>query len=423
MRWVPLALAAPLGAAALALAPAPGAADWSAPVRVSPADRASYGSAAVAAGPGGAALAAWVRVPAGAPPDAGRVQAAARPAGGGWGRPWLLSGPGASLPRLALNARGDAVAAWVNGGVVVAAVRRGAGGAWRPGRVGEAGAAVQDLLVAVDRRGRPTATWVEGGDDGFQVRLATADATGTEWAIRGARLSTPGPAPPALALSPGKGALAAWLDGDRIMASRTVAGSFERPVEMSDQETSAPGIALGGSGAALVSWSVRLPGGSRVLQAAGRPAAAPRWGAADDVGIGSEPVVAVNAVGDAVVAWGRGEPGREQTVEASTRRGGGLWRASTITVSRDCGCELSASAAAVDGTGRAVVSWRRDDGQAGGGGAAALASEGDRWERAGVPSGRLSGPPAVGAAPTAGAAAVWAAPGSGGGVRAAQSTP
>jgi hypothetical protein len=289
--------------------------------------------------------------------------------------------------------------------------------------VGEAGAAVQDLLVAVDRRGRPTATWVEGGDDGFQVRLATADATGTEWAIRGARLSTPGPAPPALALSPGKGALAAWLDGDRIMASRTVAGSFERPVEMSDQETSAPGIALGGSGAALVSWSVRLPGGSRVLQAAGRPAAAPRWGAADDVGIGSEPVVAVNAVGDAVVAWGRGEPGREQTVEASTRRGGGLWRASTITVSRDCGCELSASAAAVDGTGRAVVSWRRDDGQAGGGGAAALASEGDRWERAGVPSGRLSGPPAVGAAPTAGAAAVWAAPGSGGGVRAAQSTP
>ena len=113
------------------------------------------------------------------------------------------------------------------------------------------------------------------------------------------------------------------------MASRTVAGSFERPVEMSDQETSAPGIALGGSGAALVSWSVRLPGGSRVLQAAGRPAAAPRWGAADDVGIGSEPVVAVNDVGDAVVAWGRGEPGREQTVEASTRRGGGLWRAST----------------------------------------------------------------------------------------------
>ena len=76
----------------------------------------------------------------------------------------------------------------------------------------------------------------------------------------------------------------------------------------------------------------------------------------------------------------------------------------------------------MDGTGRAVVSWRRDDGDSGGGGAASLASEGERWERAGVPSGRLSGPPAVGAAPTAGAAAVWSAAGAGDGVRAVQST-
>jgi hypothetical protein len=420
MRRVPHALAAPLGAAALALAPAAAAADWSAPVRVSPADRAGYGSPAVAAGPGGAALAAWVRVPAGGEAADGRVQAVARPAGGRWSRPRLLSGPGASAPSVALNARGHAVAAWLNGRLVVGAVRPGPRAPWRPGRIGGAGAPVQELRVSIDRRGRPTAAWIERGDGGYRVRLATADAAGADWAIRAARLTTPGPAPPALALSPGRGAVAAWVDGDRVLASRTVAGAFERPVEMSDSRASAPGIALGGSGAAIVSWAVRLPGGSRVLQAAGRPATAPRWRSAEDVGIGGDPVVAVNEAGDAVVAWGSGEPGGEQTLEASTRPGGGLWRASTILAPTECDCELRAAGAAVDGAGRAVVSWRRENGETGGGGVASLAADGDRWQRARIRTARLAGAPAVGAAPTGGTVAAWAVAGAGGGVRAAR---
>jgi hypothetical protein len=205
-----------------------------------------------------------------------------------------------------------------------------------------------------------------------------------------------------------------------VLASRTVAGAFERPVEMSESRASAPGIALGGSGAAIVSWAVRLPGGSRVLQAAGRPATAPRWGSAEDVGIGGDPAVAVNEAGDAVVAWGTGEQGGEQALEASTRPGGGLWRASTILARTECDCRLSVAGAAVDGTGRAVVSWRRDDGGASGGGVASLAADGDRWQRAGVRAARLAGAPAVGAAQTAGAVAAWAVAGAGGGVRAAQ---
>ena len=159
MRRVPLALAlaVPVGATALALAPAAGAATWGAPVRVSPPDRASYSSGAVAAGPAGAAVAAWLRTPAGAPRGAGRVQLASRPPRRGWARARTLSGPGASLPRTALNARGDAAAAWLNGRLIVAAVRRGPRGVWAAGRVGEAGAPVQDLTLAIDRRGRPTA--------------------------------------------------------------------------------------------------------------------------------------------------------------------------------------------------------------------------------------------------------------------------
>jgi hypothetical protein len=421
MRRVPLALAALVGAAALALAPAAGAGAWSAPVRVSPPDRAAYGAASIAAGSGGAALAAWVRTPAGAPLAAGRVQVAARRAGRGWGRPRTLSGPGASLTRVALTSRGDAAAVWRNGGLIVAAVRRGHAGPWRPGRVAEAGAPVQELAVALDRRGRATVVWIEQRVDGFQVRLATSDAAGAEWSVRAARLATPGPEPPSLALSPGRGALAAWVDDGRVLASRTVAGAFERPVEMSEADGSSAGTALGGSGSALVSWSVHLPGGTEVLQAAGRPAAAPRWGAAEDVGIGGAPAVALNSVGDAVVVWGREGAGGDQLVEASTRRGGGLWRATTVAALHRCDCTVSATAAAVDGGGTAVVSWRRDEGDAGqSGGAAALAPAGDRWEAAPISGGGAAGPPAVSAAATEGEAAAWSIGGPGGGVRAAQ---
>ncbi len=417
MRWVPLALAAPLGAMALTAPPA--TADWGAPVRLSSLDRATYASPAAAAGAAGEALAAWVRTPAGALRGAGRVQVAPRLSGRGWSRARTMSGPGASLPRVALNARGDAAAVWRNGRLVVAAVRRGRAGRWSPGRVVEADAPVQALLVALDRRGRPTTAWVERRGGRFLVRLATAGPGGAAWTVREASLSTPGPEPPALALSPGKGALAAWVDDDRVLASRTVSGAFERPVELSGEGSSSPGIALGDSGAALASWSARLPGGTRVLQATGRPAGAPRWAAPDDVGIGAAPAVAVNSAGDAVVAWGTGAPGGEQAVEASTRRRGGLWRASTIVAPRECGCGIGAAGAAVDGGGRAVVSWRRDGGGAGAaGGAAALAPGGDSWERARIPAGRMAGAPAVAGAPTAGTVAVWTADGPGGGVRA-----
>jgi hypothetical protein len=419
MRRVSLALAAPLGAAALALTPAAGAGAWSAPVRVSAPDRAAYGAAAVAAGPGGGAIAAWVRTPPGAPGGAGRVQVASRRPGGGWGRPRTLSGPGASLTRLALTEGGDAAAAWRNGRLVVAALRRGPAGPWRRGRVVEAAAPVQDLAVALDRHGRATAVWIERLGDDFQVRLATSDAAGG-WSVRAARLATPGPEPPSLALSPGRGALAAWVDDGRVLASRTVAGAFERPVEMSDADGSSAGAALGGSGSALVSWSVRLPGGTEVLQAAGRAATAPRWGAPEDVGIGGAPAVAINAFGDAVVAWGGGAADGDQSVEASTRLKGGLWRASTVLALRRCDCELRATGAAIDGRGTAVVSWRRDEGEAQSGGAAALAPSGERWERAPIPGGAASGAPAVAAAPTVGEAAAWAVGGPGGGVRTAQ---
>ncbi|MBJ7453695.1 MAG: hypothetical protein JHC71_16665, partial [Blastococcus sp.] len=199
-----------VGLGVVALTPATALAGWLAPVRVTPPGPAAHASPDVAVA-GGRALAAWLRTAA---PGAatGQVVAALRVRPGG---PWTrraLSGATARAPRAALNPRGDIVVAWISGRSVVAGVRRGSGGPWAVARVADAAGAVQDLTVAVSRNGRPTVMWSERRDDDFSVQLSVRPSATAGWSLRPARLAVPGPTPPALALSPGRGALVAWTE-------------------------------------------------------------------------------------------------------------------------------------------------------------------------------------------------------------------
>jgi hypothetical protein len=409
---------APLGPVLALLTPVPALAAWSAPAALTARDGAAY-AAPDAAVEAGRAVAAWVRAPSGTSGRA-RVQVATRrsPAAR-WTRPRLLSGPGTDRPRVAVNARGDAVVAWVRGRGIVAAVRRGPAGAWSVAPVAAGAGAVQDLRVVIDRSGRPTALWSERSGSGFVVRVAARASARAGWAPRPPRLATPGPAPPSVALSRG-GALVAWEASGALRAARTSAGSFERPAEPAG-EAADPVAALSGTGTGLAAWSAALPGGTSVTLAAGRSARASGWSVAEDVGIGLRPVAALNDRGDAVLAWSLDEPGRAQGVEAATRRGmRGAWRASTVVARRTCQCALVAAGAAVDGRGTAVVAWHRDDaGGAGGGGTAALGPSSAAWSRAPILPGRLARVPVVAADPVSGAVAVWVESGRAGGVRAA----
>jgi hypothetical protein len=404
MRLRPLALA---GAAILGVAPAQALAAWGAPVRVSAADAAGYRAADVALAPGGDAVAVWVRTPAGASSGGGRVQVSQRSGTvGTWSRPVTVLGRVAFAPRVALGARGDAVVVWSSGPALLAAVRRGESGPWVRETVAEVGV-VQDAAVAIDGSGHPVVMWSERRGAGFLVRLAVRRG-GARWSLRPARLSVPGPAEPALALSPGAGALVAWVDDDRLLASRTADGAFERPLELSDDPVRAATAALSPGGAGLAAWSARLPGGTPVMLGADRRRDADRWRQEDDLGIGLAPVASLDDRGDAVVAWGIGEAGQDQGVEGVTRRQGGAWRASTAVSRETCSCLVEAVRAAVDAGGGALVAWRRT--AAGGirtGGAAAVAAGGTLWRRA------PRGPAGVGAAPAIAAAeagrglAVW----------------
>jgi hypothetical protein len=415
MRIRPPAAAA---AAILVVAPAAALASWSAPARVSAPDRAVYAAPSVALGSGGEALAAWIRRPDGSPLGAGRLQLATRSAGDrGWSRPRTLSGPGASAPRTAVNADGDALAVWANGRRLLGAVRRGPDGAWAPRRVAEAAGAVQRIAVAVDGAGRASVLWSERRGGGHLVRLATRASARAAWSVRSPRLAVPGRDAPAIALSP-RGALVGWVDDGRVRAARTVDGAFERPVEMSGPDAERPGVALNPGGGALTSWSVRLPGGTSVLQAAGRRGMGSRWGAPEDLGIGGAPVVALDDRGEAVVAWDLGARGEPQGVEAATRRGRGSWRTSTIVPRDECACVLTVAGAAVDPAGTAIVSWRREDARGpGAGGVAALAGGADEWLRPSAAIVRAPGGPSVGVGTSAGALAAWAQEGAGAGVR------
>lgn len=413
-----------VGLGVVALSPAAALASWSPAVTVSPRGGGVYGSPDGAVTASGDALVAWVRR-AGAEDATGRVQVAWRH---GPGRRWVsgrvISGEGATAPRAAMDARGDAVVAWVTGRAILAALRRGPTGAWTTSRVTSVAVGVQEIRVAMGVRGAPVVLWSERRGSGFAVRISTRPSPRAGWSIRPAQIGTPGPAPPALALSPGSGALVAWIQGGQMRASRTTEGAFEPGRVVSAEDAAAPAVALSPGGAALATWDVSLPGGSSVVLGAGRRDPGMDWGTADDLGIGRTPRAALNDRGDAVVAWSLGGPGEPQGIEASTRRRGGEWQASTVVPRRTCRCSLAVGRVAIDGTGDAVVGWRRDDGAGvGGGGAATGAAGGAEWERAGVLPGRTREAPSVSAADGAGAIAVWAEDGAPGAVRAALLTP
>ncbi len=414
-----------VGLAVLALSPTVAAAAWAPQVTISPAGSARYASPHAAVSISGRALVAWIRTSRSGGRSTARVEVVsrARPRAR-WSRPRQRSAGGATIPRVALNARGDAATAWVRGRSVVASVRRGPLGRWSVSRVIRAGGAVQDLHVAVDRHRRTTVVWSERRGQGFVVRLSVHTSPRAGWRLRPARVSVPGPAPPAIALSAGSGALVAWTADQRTWASRTVDGAFEPPVELSSEDSGSPVAALSPSGVGLAAWAADLPGGSSVVLGAGRTTPAREWGASRDLGIGEVPRAAINDRGDAVVAWSLAGPGAPQGIEATTRSGRGPWRATTVVPRSNCRCVLSVGSAAIDGSGNALVGWRRADGSgAGSGGAAASRVGASDWTRAVLTPGRVREAPTVAAGRDAGGIAVWAEEGSPAGIRVATFRP
>jgi hypothetical protein len=124
-----------------------------------------------------------------------RIEAASRPTGGSWSAPIQISSAGAQgFPVVALDAQGDALAAWrrtlKRAGAVVQAVSRPVGGSWSPPATisGQPAPILLPQLV-LDSSGDAVTVWGEG--------------TGSTWTIQAANRPAAGSWTPALPISDG----------------------------------------------------------------------------------------------------------------------------------------------------------------------------------------------------------------------------
>ncbi|MDQ3765420.1 MAG: hypothetical protein M3460_29395 [Actinomycetota bacterium] len=256
------------------------------------------------------------------------VQAAARPAGGAWQAPINLSAPGqdASIPQVAVNAQGNAVAIWRRGttfNAIVQAAARPAGGAWQaPINLSAPGQDASIPQVAVDAQGNAVAVWrrFNGTNDIVQA------------------------------------------------AVRLAGGAWQAPVNLSapGQDASIPQVAVDAQGNAVAVWQ-RFTTFNAIVQAAARPAGG-AWQAPITLSLSAvgqnafNPQVAVDGQGNAVAVWQRNTDNFTPNgfVQATVRPAGGAWQAPiNLSASDQPAYEPQV---AVDGQGNAVVVWHRSNG-------------------------------------------------------------
>ncbi len=214
----------------------------------------------------GDALVAWER-------DTARgclVEAAFGPANGRWSRPRVLSDTHVGCPanqQVAIDARGDGVVAWVTlrgRTQFVESAGRSASGRWTTRVLAKAPHIDETVGVRMDARGDVMVVWHEealnGGRSAIWARIRPA---GRGWGTARTISRTHG-GPPSLAIDARGDALITWQDKRGIeAAARPAGGSWQKPDTVSAHERSGPGVgddglaALDARGDALATWQNR----------------------------------------------------------------------------------------------------------------------------------------------------------------------
>ena len=334
----------------------------------------------------GQAFAVWLKSGAGI----GQVLAARFTPALGWGAPVTLSvnDSGGFAPQIAVDANGNAVAAWVQRASVFSAWQLfsmrfvAANESWEPARRIDSDAIGQPAginpRVAINPAGEAFVLWAAPGSTLGSIALwATRMAATGVWG--GALLVDEGPAvipEQGLAVDANGNAMAVWkkMDNPRvpsIWSSRfdAVSGSWGSAVAVEtsnlDRATS-PQVAFDGSGQAVAVW-VQYDGTlDHILS--NRHTVAGGWGTPQSIASGAfnrlvEPSLAVNSGGTAVVAWRQAI----SYVAASIQAPGTAWRTPQLAPSTGSdGLTYSVSfptvSAALDDNGNATIVWQGDRG-------------------------------------------------------------
>ncbi len=244
----------------------------------------------VAVSAGGTAVATWL--------EGGRIRAAVRPAGAssfGSSDPISAAGTIDEVGDVAVDAAGDAIAAWVRNGVVEAS-RRPVGGSFQAVADAVSSASgTSEVVLAMTPSGRATAMWAHvSGEVQFAERTIAPDFAGGSWSASGpASPSDVTATSPSLALDDQNTAVAIWrankIGVDFVQSGTRASGaSFTGYQPLSG--TSATGFAsrvdIAPDGTAVAIW-VGKSGAQPAIQAARRPPGG-AFGAVNDLDLGND---------------------------------------------------------------------------------------------------------------------------------------
>jgi hypothetical protein len=345
---------------------------WGAPVDLSaPGEDAAEPQVAI--DPGGNVVAAWSRFN-----GANEIiQAASKPAGGAWGAPDDLSLPGqnADEPDVALDQAGNALVVWQrsNGANSIVQVRnRPAGGTW--GAVISLSMAGEDAFgaeVAVNATGDAVAAWqrFEGSDT---IAQAVTMPAGAEWgsltslSVVGADAYVSG-----TAVDPAGNVVVLWWRSNGThqviqAASKPAGGAWLAPTTLSlpGQTAYAPHVAFDQAGNAIAVWQRENDGTNFTIQSASKPVGG-SWGAPVDLSLPGQDAsgaqLALSPRGDAVAVWDI-DGGASSIAQGASKPAGGAWGA-PVDISAP-GPVVYAGGVAIDSAGNAAAALKRESGPA-----------------------------------------------------------
>src|SRR3954452_3062891 len=260
-------LALSLAALGIAAAPAHGATGWAPPTELARSDK--YVAPLVAVDASGNAVAAWIRLQNGS-------AFATPPAGGRWGAVHADASPGTPdetflQPGLSEDDAGNATVFRYSSSGGTEALFRPAGGSFGPPHALSPSGGV---AAKVDRSGRVLAAWAEPG----KVRSARRTAS-TDWAPLEDIPTAGGAGVDDVDVNAAGAMVMAWDEssGDQIItraATRATGGPWGAPITLATTDyNTEPAVAVDDAGVATVAW--HLNGGPIVARSAPAGAA---WG-------------------------------------------------------------------------------------------------------------------------------------------------
>jgi hypothetical protein len=303
------------------------------------------------------------------------VEASNRAVAGDWSVPVKLSAPGqnAETPQVTMDREGDSLAAWKRfdgADFIIEVAVRPAGGSWSaPVKLSAAGETAENPRVAMDAAGDAITTWKRDNGTNLIVEAASRPA-GDSWSAP-VPISAPGrnAEAPRVAIGAGGRAVVAFGRYNSSVESVVEAsvftfgqGSWTAPVPISSPEGEFPDVAVDPAGDAVVAWE-RPDGANYRIEASTLAAVGGGWSAAVPISAAgrnaSSARVAIDATGEAVATWKR-EDGTNFLIEAASHPLGGAW-GTPVALSAP-GQEAEAARVAIDAAGDATVEWTRSDG-------------------------------------------------------------